>query len=76
MRRAALRAWLEAEGVGWAEDPSNADPRFDRVRARAALPALAALGIGPERLAATARAMARARAALERAHRGAGAPPA
>ena len=39
VRRAALRGWLEAEGVAWAEDPSNADPRFDRVRARAALPA-------------------------------------
>ncbi len=65
VRRAALRGWLEAEGVGWAEDPSNEDARFDRIRARAALPGLAALGIGSERLAATARAMARARAALE-----------
>jgi tRNA(Ile)-lysidine synthase len=66
-RREALRAWLSERGVGWAEDPSNADPRFDRVRARAALPALAGLGLGPERLAATAAAMARARAALEQA---------
>ena len=65
-RRAELRRWLEAAQVAWAEDPSNADARFDRVRARAALPQLAALGIGAERLAATARAMARARVALER----------
>ncbi len=66
VRRADLRRWLETEGVGWAEDPSNEDTRFDRVRARAALPVLAGLGIGAERLAATARAMGRARAALER----------
>lgn len=65
LRRAALRAWLAEAGVAWAEDPTNEDSRFDRVRARAALPALAALGIGPERLAATAGAMARSRAALE-----------
>jgi tRNA(Ile)-lysidine synthase len=67
VRRAALREWLAAEGVAWAEDPSNEDLRFDRVRARAALPVLAGLGVGAERLAATAAAMARAREALERA---------
>ncbi len=67
VRRAELRHWLEAQDLAWAEDPSNADARFDRVRARAALPALAALGLGPARLAATAKAMARARAALEQA---------
>jgi tRNA(Ile)-lysidine synthase len=67
VRRAALRAWLIGQGVGWVEDPSNADVRFDRARARAALPQLEALGIGAERLAATAGRMARAREALERA---------
>ncbi|HET9067119.1 MAG TPA: tRNA lysidine(34) synthetase TilS [Amaricoccus sp.] len=67
IRRGALRDWLAETGVTWAEDPSNADLRFDRVRARLALPALAGLGLGAERLATTARAMARARAALERA---------
>ena len=67
VRRSALRAWLTAAGVAWAEDPSNADLRFDRVRVRQALPLLAELGIGPERLAATARVLGRARAALEQA---------
>jgi tRNA(Ile)-lysidine synthase len=36
-RRADLRAWLSAKGQGWLEDPANADPRFARSRARAAL---------------------------------------
>jgi tRNA(Ile)-lysidine synthase len=69
VRRAALRDWLAREGEVWSEDPSNADPAFDRVRARAALGPLAALGLGPERLAATAGAMARAGAALAAATR-------
>lgn len=67
LRRAALRDHLRAEGVAWSEDPSNADPRFARVRFRAALETLEALGLGPERLAETAAAMGRARVALERA---------
>ena len=65
LRRAALRDWLRAEGVDWIEDPSNDDPRFTRVRMRAALEALDALGLGPERLAETAARMGRARAALD-----------
>lgn len=66
-RRADLRAWLAGQGVPWAEDPSNTDPAFARVRARAALDPLATLGLPPERLASAAAAMARARAALEAA---------
>lgn len=66
-RRAALRDWLTAQNIAWSEDPSNTDHRFDRVRARAALQPLAALGISSERLATTADAMARARRALETA---------
>lgn len=65
--RASLRAFLQSEGIGWAEDGSNADLRFDRIRMRTALPDLARLGLGPARLAATAAAMARARVALEAA---------
>lgn len=28
--RAELQAWARGAGLGWQEDPSNADPRFDR----------------------------------------------
>jgi tRNA(Ile)-lysidine synthase len=65
LRRDALRAWLAAEGEAWAEDPGNADRRYQRVRAREALAALAPIGLTPERLAATAARMAGARVALE-----------
>ncbi|MBE7184738.1 MAG: tRNA lysidine(34) synthetase TilS [Methylobacterium mesophilicum] len=34
-RRADLRSWLRSENIGWTEDPSNNDPRFERVRVRA-----------------------------------------
>lgn len=36
--RAELRGFLEANGIGWIDDPSNADPRFERARIRAAGP--------------------------------------
>lgn len=38
-RRADLRAWLQARGETWIDDPANADTRFARVRARMAGPA-------------------------------------
>ncbi|MEQ9143517.1 MAG: tRNA lysidine(34) synthetase TilS [Parvibaculaceae bacterium] len=65
--RDRLRATLETAGQGWIEDPSNEDDRFLRVSVRKALPVLADLGLGSERLVATAKAMGRARAALEAA---------
>lgn len=65
LRREALRAYLRAEGRAWVEDPSNADERYDRVKARRALEALAPLGVEAEGLAATAGRMRIARRALE-----------
>lgn len=64
VRRAALREVLQARGIGWAEDPSNADARFARVRARRALEALAPLGIDAPGLAQTAGRLDSARRAL------------
>ena len=64
VRRQALRGLLKARGVGWLEDPSNDDPRFDRVRARQALDVLGPLGITVEGLADTAATMMRQRQVL------------
>ncbi|WP_138465449.1 tRNA lysidine(34) synthetase TilS [Poseidonocella sp. HB161398] len=66
LRRAALRDWLRSEGIAWADDPSNDDPRFDRVRARQMLAACGDLGIDAEGLAETAARMAAAREVLGR----------
>lgn len=62
---ARLRATLVAAGRAWIEDPSNANPAYARVRWRRLAPQLAAEGLTPGRLAATARRLGRARAALE-----------
>lgn len=71
VRRDALREVLRARGIAWAEDPSNEDPRFDRVKARAALAALAPLGLGVAGLVETAARLTDARAALEESARAA-----
>ena len=66
VRRQALRDDLAARGQGWAEDPSNADRRFERVRVRQSL-AVAGVGtVTPERLAALADASCRTSLLLER----------
>jgi tRNA(Ile)-lysidine synthase len=62
--RADLRVWLTRQGMRWFEDPTNDDPRYDRVRARRLLTQLAPFGIDASRLADTAASMARARVAL------------
>jgi tRNA(Ile)-lysidine synthase len=36
----ALRDWLRLHGLGWVDDPTNADPRYTRNRIRQLLPAL------------------------------------
>ncbi len=64
LARADLRAWLTVRGATWVEDPSNVDPRFERVRVRQAMAALAAAGVGPAALARTAAHMAEVQAAL------------
>lgn len=63
--RADLRAALRTRDIGWSEDPSNEDLRFDRVKMRQALAALSPLGIDAEALGAVAGQMAEARAALD-----------
>lgn len=63
--RDRLEALLAEIGHDFIRDPSNDDPAFARVRFRRLLPALAEQGMTSSRLAATARRMARARAALE-----------
>ena len=60
--REALRGWLRARAIGWSEDPSNADPRFERARARAAL---ARMGPGAAEGLARVAALAAERRALE-----------
>lgn len=60
--RETLAAFLRCQQIGWLDDPSNADPAFARVRARAALTASGSTALH----AATARRMGATRAALER----------
>lgn len=69
LRRAALRQWLSAHGIGWVDDPSNDDPRFDRVKARAALAVLEPLGLGVAGLIGTADRLRMAQAVLQSAAR-------
>jgi tRNA(Ile)-lysidine synthase len=64
-QRGLLRAFLEARGERWIDDPMNLDPRFARTRLRTSWQTLEGLGLSPARIAAAASHLARAREALE-----------
>ena len=63
--RQDLRDVCAQSGAVWVDDPSNEALKFDRVRARKALPELAKLGIGPQVLAGVAAHLRAASDALE-----------
>ncbi|MFK7938606.1 MAG: tRNA lysidine(34) synthetase TilS [Roseovarius sp.] len=63
--RTDLRDYLSAQGLTWADDPSNADDRYDRVRMRALLAQWEDAGFGVSTMAAAASRLARARPALD-----------
>ena len=65
--KARLIATLKAAGIGFVEDPSNADPRFTRARLRKMMAEFSAEGLTVNRLTVLARRMARANEALEAA---------
>lgn len=69
LRREDLRRYLQDRGLAWAEDPSNFDQRFERVRMREALLALEPLGLTVEALSLVADNMCRAETALDLATR-------
>lgn len=64
--KSRLVATCRERGWPFVEDPSNADPRFGRVRWRGLMPRLAAEGLGSARLARLAARLARADEALDR----------
>nr|WP_246220340.1 tRNA lysidine(34) synthetase TilS [Parvibaculum indicum] len=63
--RARLAAGVAKAGLTPAQDPSNEDERYERVRLRRALPQLAEIGLDAATLARSAERMARAREALD-----------
>jgi tRNA(Ile)-lysidine synthase len=62
--KARLIATLASVGLSFADDPSNRDPRFTRVRWRTLMPTLAAEGLDARRLALLARRLRRVEATI------------
>jgi tRNA(Ile)-lysidine synthase len=67
--KARLIATLRKARIGYADDPSNRDPRFTRARLRASMPQLEREGLSAERLVLLARRLRRAESALDAAAR-------
>jgi tRNA(Ile)-lysidine synthase len=67
--KARLEALLRKNGVSYAVDPTNSDPRFLRPRLRKLAPELAREGIDAARLSLLAKRLARVEAAIEAAVR-------
>ncbi len=65
--RHELRAYLTARQIAWFEDPSNENPKFERVRIRQAGGTASILGLTPPKLALAAVRQRRAVEALEAA---------
>lgn len=65
--KARLVATLTARGIGFVDDPSNADPAFERVRLRRAWPAFEAAGLSATMIGRSAQRLERARQALDAA---------
>ena len=65
--KARLIATLRAAKIAYAEDPSNRDPKYTRVRLRGMMRALADEGLDAGRLAQLARRLRRAESAIEAA---------
>jgi tRNA(Ile)-lysidine synthase len=62
--KARLMATLERARIGFAEDPTNRDPRFTRARLREMMPMLAREGLDARRLGLLVRRIRRADAAI------------
>jgi tRNA(Ile)-lysidine synthase len=65
--KSRLVATLRAQKINYADDPSNRDPRFTRVRLRGLMEVLAHEGLDARRLTQLARRLKRAEAAIEAA---------
>ena len=63
--KARLIVTLREAGIDYADDPTNADPRFTRARLRRMMPTLAAEGLTPQRLIRLAHRVQRSEAAHE-----------